>query len=78
MKIHTILWKDAAYSYEKKLPSKLPLPDLTTGSIVSQNEQFINIAMNGKFNSETGEFEETDGLLIPKSVILELREIGSI
>ena len=72
----TILWQDAAYSYLKEFSKELPLPQLTTGFIISENDEFINIATNVKYNQKTGEIYPIDGFLIPKGVEIKFRKIG--
>lgn len=72
----TILWQDAAYTYEKEFPEKLPLPQLTAGFIFSENDEFINIATNVKYDQKTGEIYPINGFLIPKEVEIKFRNIG--
>lgn len=75
--ICTILWKDAAYTYEQIMPKKFPQPQLTTGFIVETNDEFTFIATNVSYNQETREISAVDGLIIPRKAIIEFKKIGN-
>ncbi len=73
-----ILWREAFYTFNKNFPHKLPLPQLTTGFIISSNKKFINIATNVNYNSETGQLWPVDGFLIPQQAIIKFKKIGNL
>lgn len=76
--IRSILWRDAAYSYERELPPALPFPQLTVGFIVDETDKFINIATNVDYDESTGDYIADDGYLIPKKTIIKIDAIGAI
>lgn len=71
-----VIWQDAAFSYEKNIPKGLPLPQLTTGFVIKENKNFLNIATNVGFNKRTNLLELKDGFLIPRKTILKFKKIG--
>jgi len=71
-----ILWSDAAYSFEEKLPTELPLPQLTLGFIIDINETFTHIATDVAYDTSTHTLQSRDGILIPKKAIINFRKIG--
>ena len=73
-KINIIHWQDATFSFYEKLPKTLPEPSITFGIIISQNKKLINIGMNCTYDKE-GKFEVTDGMLIPKKVIVKIEHV---
>jgi hypothetical protein len=75
--ICSILWQDAAYSFENKLPKELPRPRLTTGFIIEANDDYTFIATNVGYNKETGELSPVDGFVIPEKAIIEFKKIGN-
>lgn len=74
--ICAILWRDAAYSFEKDLPKELPLPQLTLGFIIETNEMFTHIATNVAYDTNTHTLKPKDGILIPEKSIINFRKIG--
>ncbi len=72
----TILWSDAAYSYDTEPDPTTPTPCLTTGFIFETNEQYTFIATNVKYDKDTGILTAVDGLIIPEKAILEFKRIG--
>jgi len=76
--VKTILWKDAAYSFEEVLPSHVPNPRLTTGIILSENENSVFIATNTDYDLHTGHISPVDGFVIPRGTILEIKDVGAI
>jgi hypothetical protein len=75
--ICTILWQDAAYSFEKELPKDFPLPNITTGFIISTNDHFTFIATNVDYDKSTGNLSPVDGFVIPEKAILGFKKIGN-
>lgn len=73
----TILWQDAAYTFDKELPEALPAPRLTTGFIIETNDEYTLIATNVAYNNETGEITPVDGFVILEKAILEFKKIGN-
>jgi len=71
-----ILWRDAAYSFENKLPEELPLPQLALGFIIETNETFTHIATNVAYDTSTHTLQPKDGMLIPEKAIINFRKIG--
>lgn len=71
-----ILWHDAAYSFEEKLPKELPLPQLTLGFIIETNEIFTHIATSVAYDINVHTLQKRDGVLIPKKAIINFRKIG--
>jgi len=74
--ICTILWQDASYSFESKMPLDLPLPQLTTGFIVKTTNDYTFIATNVHYDKNTGMVSPVDGLIIPEKAIIEFKKIG--
>ena len=74
--ICTILWRDAAYTFAKKLPKTPPKPRLTTGFIIRANKKFTFIATNVSFDNKTGRMSPVDGFIIPEKSIREFKKIG--
>jgi len=74
--ICAIVWHDAAYSYSKKLPKKVPGSQLTTGFIISVNKKFINIATNVAYDESTKKISAVDGFIIPITARKEFRKIA--
>ncbi len=75
--ICTILWTDAAYSFESKLPEETPHPHLTSGFVIETNDLFTFIATNVSYNKETSMITPIDGMVIPSKAIIEFRKIGN-
>lgn len=73
----TILWRDAAYTFEKEIPKEIPLPRLTAGWLLKTNKEFTFIATNVGYNEKDHTLEAVDGFVIPEKVILEFRKIGN-
>ncbi len=73
-----ILWMDAAYATTKELPKELPAPQLTTGFIISANEESTNIAVNVKYNPKTGHLWPVDGFIIPKKAQIRFLKIADL
>ena len=64
-----IWWRDAAYSYNKNFPEKMPPMQVTTGFIVSTTKKFTNIATNVNYNPKSNSLWPIDGFVIPEKVI---------
>lgn len=77
-KIYAVYWQDAAYSFQKSLPKKIPNLEITTGLILSQNKKLINIATNVDHNPQKGTFIAKDGFLIPRKTISKIKKIGNL
>lgn len=75
--ICTILWRDAAYSFESSVPNEFPQPRLTSGFIVETNDKYTFIATNVSYDNETGNFSPVDGFIIPEKSIIEFKKIGN-
>ena len=73
-KVYRVIWQDASYSFDKKMPS-LPHLQETFGIIVDKNDEFINIATNLRLDRISNKLEPSDGFLIPKKVIIKYEEI---
>lgn len=74
--IVAVLWQDAAYSFENKLPDSPPLPKLSVGFVIETNEKFLNLATNVQYDKKTKELVPVDGFLIPQGTILDFKKIG--
>ncbi len=71
-----LLWREAAYSFEKKLPEELLLLRLTTGFIIATNDNFTHIATNVTYDRATRKLQPVDGFFIPNKNIIEFKKIG--
>lgn len=71
-----ILWRDAAYSYNKKFPEKMPPIQVTTGFVVSAKKNFTNIATNVNYNPKTNSLWPVDGFVVPEKAIIKFKKIG--
>jgi len=71
-----ILWRDAAYSFEERLPKEPPLPELTLGFIVDTNKTFTHIATSVAYDTSVHTLQKRDGILIPEKTIISFRKIG--
>jgi len=74
----TLLWQDAAYSYEKEFSEEIPLPQLTFGFIVAATDDHTNISTSVSYDQKTGEFYPADGFVVPKKVTISFKKIGVI
>lgn len=74
--IYAVFWRDAAYSFNSELPPDQPITDLTVGFIISENENFINIATNVDYDHESGRIKPADGFLIPRGTIIKITKAG--
>lgn len=77
VKVCAILWRDASFIYTKKL-ADLPMLQLTTGFIIEDNKEFINIAMNVNYNPKVNKFWALDGFIIPKKAVVKSEIIYSL
>lgn len=75
--ICSILWRDAAYTFETETPKELPLPRLTTGFIVEANTECTLIATNVAYDKESGKIYPVDGFIIPEKAIIDFKKIGN-
>jgi hypothetical protein len=71
-----IMWRDAAYTFEKNIPLEFPKPRLTAGFICKVEDKYTFIATNVAYNTETHKLTAVDGFVIPKGAIIEFRKIG--
>lgn len=74
--ICTLLWREAAYSFQKNLPDEPLLPRLTTGFMIATNNSFTHIATNVRYDCVTGKLQPIDGFFIPNKNIIEFKKIG--
>lgn len=74
--ICAILWQDAAYTFRKKFPLKMPSPRLTVGFVVSTNKYFTHIATNIGYDVAKETICPIDGFLIPEKTIIKFKKIG--
>jgi len=74
--ICTILWRDAAYSYDKELPRENPLPRLTVGFIIESDDDLTFIATNVAHDSESGTISPIDGFVIPNKSIIKFEKVA--
>lgn len=72
--VYTILWRDAAYTFEPELPEVLPEPRLTTGFVIKTTEKYVFIATNVSYNKENGEISPVDGFIIPQNTVIKLKK----
>ncbi len=72
----TLLWRDAAYTFETELPQEFPKPRLTAGFIIETNDSHTFIATNVSYD-ELGEIIPVDGFVIPEKSIVEFKKIGN-
>lgn len=73
----TLLWLDAAYTFDKESPNHIPQPRLTTGFIVETNSEYTFIATNVSYDKESHTIVPIDGFVIPEKSILEFKKIGN-
>lgn len=73
----TILWQDAAHTFEPEMPKEIPQPKLTAGFILRTNNQYTFIATNVAYDKNTNTLSAVDGFIIPEKVILEFKKIGN-
>lgn len=71
--ICTILWQDAAYTFEEKMPIEPPLPQLTAGFIIKSDDEKTFIATNVKYDSKSRSLKPIDGLIIPEKSIIKFQ-----
>ena len=71
----TILWRDAGYTFDKKVPLEYPRPQLTTGFIIETNKEYTFIATNVEYEKKTGKIYPVDGFIIPGKSIIEFKKI---
>lgn len=71
-----IYWRDAAYSYQKNLPSKNPPLQVTSGFVVVSTNTFTNIAVNVNYNQKDDTLWPVDGFIIPEKAIVKFKKIG--
>ncbi|MCL4405116.1 MAG: hypothetical protein M1361_01360 [Patescibacteria group bacterium] len=74
--IRALLWRDAGYVFTKN-PAQPDL-QLTTGLIIEENDEFVNIAVNVDYNPRTHKIFAVDGFIIPKGAIVKTEEIYSV
>lgn len=74
--ICAILWRDAAYSFDKNVPLKKPIPRLTAGFIISTNKDFTHIATNIEYDETNKIIYPIDGFLIPEKTIIKFKKVG--
>lgn len=77
IKVCAILWRDAGYTYGKKIPT-FPHLQLTVGFIIEANDEFTNIAMNVGHDPKTKKLWPIDGFIIPKKAIVKSEIIYSL
>ena len=73
--ICTILWRDAAYTFEKEIPSSFPNPRLTAGFVIETTDEYTFLATNVSYSSD-GQLSPVDGFVIPTKAIIEFKKIG--
>lgn len=73
--ICAITWRDAAYSYEKILPQKMPPIKVACGFVVRATDQWINMATNVNYNPKTKKLWPVDGFVIPRKAIINFRKL---
>lgn len=71
-----VLWKDAAYTNDKKALSEVPPPELTCGFLIEENKDFINLAINNYYTKNSKRLEPIDGFMIPVGTIISIKKIG--
>lgn len=71
-----VYWRDAAYSYQKKLPSQNPPLQVTSGFVVVSADAFTNIAVNVNYNQKDDTLWPVDGFVIPEKAIIKFKRIG--
>jgi uncharacterized protein len=78
--ICSILWRDAAYSYEEYNPDNLPKPILTTGFIIENNTEkgFTKIASSSGYDAKEGKVFPKDGFLIPNGMEIEFKKLADL
>jgi len=76
--IYVVIWRDAAFSFWKKLPRELPAPKITTGMVWEETKDFVFVVTNGDYNEKRGLIDSTDGMIIPKKTILSIKKIKTI
>ncbi|MEA1929375.1 MAG: hypothetical protein U9M92_00600 [Patescibacteria group bacterium] len=74
--ICTILWHDASYTFDEQLPKEIPLPSITSGFIISESAEFVNIATNVDYDEKTNTVSPVNGFLIPRKSIIEFKKVG--
>lgn len=71
---YMILWRDAAYSFEKVMPRHLPPLQLTIGFVYKKTKEYIVVATNIELRSG-GKIRPLDGFLIPKAFIVSAERV---
>ncbi|OYV63508.1 MAG: hypothetical protein B7X03_01680 [Parcubacteria group bacterium 21-58-10] len=74
--ISMITWQDAAFSFEKSIPSSVPEPRTIFGVIIREASDHIFIATNLYRDMKTNDLIPVDGMLIPRGVIREVRHLS--
>lgn len=74
--ICSILWQDAAYSFEEYNPKNLPSPTMTVGFIVEANDKsnYTKIATSVHYKNK--KIVPVDGMLIPVGSEINFKRIG--
>lgn len=49
---------------------------MTTGFVVAATSQYVNIATNVNYDSDTHELWPVDGFVIPEEAIIRFKKIG--
>lgn len=76
--ICSIIWSDAAFSYNENIPKEIPNPRLTIGFIVETNNDYTFIATNVDYDKNSGKLAPVDGFIIPDRAIIEFKKIGNM
>jgi len=71
-----ITWRDAFYSFAEEPPKECPLPNVTVGFIVEENERYVNIATNVLYERKDHTITPIDGLVIPRGCIIAFEKLS--
>lgn len=71
-----VYWRDASYTFNKKIPENIPTENITCGFIISSSEEFINVSSNVSYDSKMDKIVPNDGFIIPKSAVTLFKKVG--
>jgi len=72
-----VIWKDAAYSNQRRLPKKIPSDRITFGVFINETKKAVNVCMNAHIENKKI-VGCSDGFLIPKKVVKKIKVLGTL
>lgn len=74
-----VIWQDAAFSNEAKLPLEMPSKQITFGLFLGETKEAINLGMNCHIDYPYKTIiDYRDAFLIPKKVIKQINNLGDL